>query len=717
MNPILLRRWLSVWLFGSLLLGRSWADPVPQTLEWISPPPGTLLRLGQNYPLGATASSGLPVTFRVAAGPASITDGQVTVTNSGRVTLVAEQSGSVQWTKVSSYQRHNRGRVGVEPIGGVALGGDWTADSFSLAVAKGFAFAGSVSGLRVVDVRNPAAPRVLGTFPTSGRVSDIRITETHALLATGAGLDILDISDPSQPTAVAHLPIGGNPFSLSIKGGIAYVAAGASGVWLVDISQPDHPRKISEVLEPSVAFRDVAVVGDKLFVGTEWSGVRAYDVSRPASPIFSAKFGNLARAEIETVDGMLWVADSLGTFQVWDIESLAAPQVRGSCHFPYGSSPFGNGMRMFLSGRQVFLTEQTRGLQMVESSDPDAPEYLGVVADPFVNAVHAEEGVLYLARNVASLQLGRLRELLPQNLLIFLPPLAPFGQSVPLVAASDSGLPVKFSIVSGPGVIEGTNLVASEPGIVTVRAEQSGDEQFSPASTTRIISYYRAGTPLGWAVDPSFQLDPAVWGQISSLVVLTDGSIVAGGPGLATAEYVDQFNGQIVQLSADGALFPNLPSCKEAARKQAPLATIVQVARTQGGDLLGLTQTRTGGGFDGYRYFSMLFRLSAGDTEWRYETYFSKAVAMFPDLAGGVFVGGGNNEFIPGTAGSAWFLALGRLGADFQADPRFTLPAEYGPSGGGPSSIKPLLSGYKSLKTNWLQTSLFFISEGTFANS
>ena len=351
---------------------------------------------------------------------------------------------------------------------------------------------------------------------------------------------------------------------------------------------------------------------------------------------------------------------------------------------------------MFLSGRQVFLTEQTRGLQMVESSDPDAPEYLGVVADPFVNAVHAEEGVLYLARNVASLQLGRLRELLPQNLLIFLPPLAPFGQSVPLVAASDSGLPVKFSIVSGPGVIEGTNLVASEPGIVTVRAEQSGDEQFSPASTTRIISYYRAGTPLGWAVDPSFQLDPAVWGQISSLVVLTDGSIVAGGPGLATAEYVDQFNGQIVQLSADGALFPNLPSCKEAARKQAPLATIVQVARTQGGDLLGLTQTRTGGGFDGYRYFSMLFRLSAGDTDWRYETYFSKAVAMFPDLAGGVFVGGGNNEFIPGTAGSAWFLALGRLGADFQADPRFTLPAEYGPSGGGPSSInhiRPLPDG------------------------
>ena len=31
--------------------------------------------------------------------------------------------------------------------------------------------------------------------------------------------------------------------------------------------------------------------------------------------------------------------------------------------------------------------------------------------------------------------------------------------------------------------------------------------------------------------------------------------------------------------------------------------------------------------------------------------------------------------------------------------------------------FRPLLSGYKSLKTNWLQTSLFFISEGTFANS
>lgn len=228
-----------------------------------------------------------------------------------------------------------------------------------------------------------------------------------------------------------------------------------------------------------------------------------------------------------------------------------------------------------------------------------------------------------------------------------------------------------------------------------MRAEQAGDAQFLPVSLTRSISFVPAGATLGWAVDPSLQLDPGVWGQISSLVALPDGSILAAGPGLATAEFVPQMEGQVVRLFPDGALRTDLPSWKKAGANHAILATVVQVSLTPKGEAIAVTHTRTGGPFS-FGYFSMILRLSEADAAWGFVQAYSQAVAVFPSAAGGLFIGGGNSETIPGTLGSAWFLALGRLGADFQADPRFTLPAEYGPSAGGPSSInhiRPLPDG------------------------
>ncbi len=56
-----------------------------QTLTWVSPTNNAVLLLGQAYPLTATASSGLPVTFRVESGPAMIANGTVTATNVGTV--------------------------------------------------------------------------------------------------------------------------------------------------------------------------------------------------------------------------------------------------------------------------------------------------------------------------------------------------------------------------------------------------------------------------------------------------------------------------------------------------------------------------------------------------------------------------------------------------------------------------------------------------------
>lgn len=71
----------------------------PQAQTILFPPVGTV-RLGQTVALTATASSTLPVTYRVVSGPATISGNNVTFTGVGTVKLVAEQAGSLNYKAV-----------------------------------------------------------------------------------------------------------------------------------------------------------------------------------------------------------------------------------------------------------------------------------------------------------------------------------------------------------------------------------------------------------------------------------------------------------------------------------------------------------------------------------------------------------------------------------------------------------------------------------------
>ena len=57
------------------------------------------------FPLQAVASSGLPVSYRVAAGPATINGNNVTITGAGTITIEAGQPGNENYTAASPVTR------------------------------------------------------------------------------------------------------------------------------------------------------------------------------------------------------------------------------------------------------------------------------------------------------------------------------------------------------------------------------------------------------------------------------------------------------------------------------------------------------------------------------------------------------------------------------------------------------------------------------------
>ena len=104
-----------------------------QTLSWTAPA-ADALELGTPYVLEAAASSSLPVTFRVVAGPGRIEAGSLTVTNVGIVDVLAAQAGDASYAP-ALVQRSFSWRAGPDtkpsalaglPDGRIYAGGGFT---------------------------------------------------------------------------------------------------------------------------------------------------------------------------------------------------------------------------------------------------------------------------------------------------------------------------------------------------------------------------------------------------------------------------------------------------------------------------------------------------------------------------------------------------------------------------------------------------------------
>ena len=83
------------------------------------------------------------------------------------------------------------------------------------------------------------------------------------------------------------------------------------------------------------------------------------------------------------------------------------------------------------------------------------------------------------------------------------------GLSIPLTATSTTGsstptgLTVSFSVVSGPASVSGGNLLVSAPGVVVVRASQSGDATYNPAPDVEQTLTVNPGAPTISGFTPS----------------------------------------------------------------------------------------------------------------------------------------------------------------------------------------------------------------------
>ena len=63
--------------------------------------------------------------------------------------------------------------------------------------------ADSSNGLQIIDVSNPSAPALVGSYDTAGMAQDVAVSGTLAYVVNfDDGLEIVDVSHPAVPVRV-----------------------------------------------------------------------------------------------------------------------------------------------------------------------------------------------------------------------------------------------------------------------------------------------------------------------------------------------------------------------------------------------------------------------------------------------------------------------------------------------------------------------------------
>jgi len=199
----------------------------------------------------------------------------------------------------------------------------YTFDPTDIAVLGDHAWAKLYDGAWLaIDVRDPAAPRVLGRVRRSGRGERLvtgggRLYAAYRPAAGGAAdsprtrLEILDATAPMAPVVLGSIETEGAMADLVADGDLVFLISG-SVLQIIDARDPDAPRVASRLALPGAGSAvSVGAAGRRRVaaVALGGAGVVTVDVTDPAAPaIVGRQAGGTAVADVAIGDGRLYAA-------------------------------------------------------------------------------------------------------------------------------------------------------------------------------------------------------------------------------------------------------------------------------------------------------------------------------------------------------------------------------------------------------------------------
>lgn len=274
------------------------------------------------------------------------------------------------------------------------------------AVADGIAYVGQSGGLQLIDIHDPANPAVLTTitlatpgypggyaYPdevTSVFIRDGRAYVTSKFLPTlccqSGTIRVIDVRVPARPVILGALTSFDPTSSIVVAGDYAYVGCSR---WLdndttlrtVDIHDPAQLTFTSRITgEPLYGDNKVAVAGDTLYLADAEPDLVLYDISDPATPALQKTVSIPAVYQVLVSSSRLYLLSGQAGLLIYDITIPTEPRLLGRYSGARGA------VDMQVDGDTVVFATNV-GIDVLDVGDPTQP--LAVAHYPTAQATTA----------------------------------------------------------------------------------------------------------------------------------------------------------------------------------------------------------------------------------------------------------------------------------------------------------------------------------------
>jgi hypothetical protein len=224
------------------------------------------------------------------------------------------------------------------------------------------------AGLQAVDVSDPAAPKVVGSYRPKGSLGPVAASGVHVFVVEeDTLLRVLDVTNPARPRAVGSRELPAEIRGLAADGKHVY-ASTSDSLRVLDVSDPARPGEVGVCGGLELAGR-VTVAGRYAYVAADFNGMRVIDVADPAKPKEVGSFegpGNVTA--IAVVGKVAHLADYSGGLHLVDVSNPKRPRRLGR----HGDFVVGD---VAVTGRYALLA--AGALDVVDVSKPDRPREAG----------------------------------------------------------------------------------------------------------------------------------------------------------------------------------------------------------------------------------------------------------------------------------------------------------------------------------------------------
>jgi len=240
--------------------------------------------------------------------------------------------------------------------------------------------AGSVFGIRVLDVSLPRRPKMLPfRYLTGASVLDIERSGGKLYLSCGPlGVKIYQLGDQGKLMRMKSLYSWSSAIASKVVGHYLYVVSGTGGLMVYDLNNLGQGKPVA-FIESEQPIRRVEAYGGYLYAVAGKGGVEIYQIGDSGVPVLTGQLSvDRSARSITIADRFLYVLEN-GRISQYDLTDPQVPQLVAEQRY------FTLPQKLFHAGDTIYVADNMNGLGLIDNEDkrlPPSAAFLNVGGTP-----------------------------------------------------------------------------------------------------------------------------------------------------------------------------------------------------------------------------------------------------------------------------------------------------------------------------------------------